>query len=188
MVHVRCGTTGTYQFLDGSETTETQLENNTNHKATTGGVLNWITSLNRNEVATKTDYTETVNSVAKTYTTISTTEGLQSEITANTTAITATQNELNTLGIASLVKGLFTFTSKIIRTSVLASEIAKCMKLQGQNNLTGNLTSSSDTYTFYGAKSSHISYLSNVSSYIQGQINNITGNYLLSSTASYIPN
>ena len=32
-------------FLDGGETTQQQLENNTNHVATTGGVLNWITSL-----------------------------------------------------------------------------------------------------------------------------------------------
>ena len=58
------------------------------------------------------------------------------------------------------------------------------MKLQGQNNLTGNITSSSDTYTFYGAKPSEIGYLSGVNSNIQGQLNNITSNYLLSSTAT----
>ena len=40
-------------FLDSGETTETQLENNTNHIATTGVVLNWITSLNRCEVSSK---------------------------------------------------------------------------------------------------------------------------------------
>ena len=40
-------------FLDGGETTETQLEAGTNSIATTGGVLNWITSLNRNEVLQK---------------------------------------------------------------------------------------------------------------------------------------
>ena len=54
-------------FLDGGETTQIQLENNTNHIATTGGVLNWITSLNRFEVSAKTDYIETVNSVSKSY-------------------------------------------------------------------------------------------------------------------------
>ena len=41
-------------FLDSGETTETQLENNTNHIATTGVVLNWIT-LNRCEVSSKSD-------------------------------------------------------------------------------------------------------------------------------------
>ena len=54
-------------FLDGSQTTEQELEAGTNSIATTGGIMNWITSLNREEVATKTDYLETVNSVAKTY-------------------------------------------------------------------------------------------------------------------------
>ena len=46
------------------------------------------------------------------------------------------------------------------------------MKLQGQNNLTGNITSNSDTYTFYGSKPSEISYLSGVTSNIQTQLNN----------------
>ena len=58
------------------------------------------------------------------------------------------------------------------------------MKLQGQNNLTGNITSSSDSYTFYGAKPREIGYLSNSNSNIQSQLNNITSNYLLSSTAT----
>ena len=34
-------------FLDGGQTTEEQLEAGTNTIATTGGVLNWITSMNR---------------------------------------------------------------------------------------------------------------------------------------------
>ena len=54
-------------FLDGGQTTETQLKAGTNHIATTGGVLNWITSLNRSEFSAKTDNIETVNSVAKSY-------------------------------------------------------------------------------------------------------------------------
>ena len=40
-------------FLDGGETEETKLEAGTNHIATTNGVLNWITSLNRSEVSAK---------------------------------------------------------------------------------------------------------------------------------------
>ena len=45
------------------------------------------------------------------------------------------------------------------------------MKLQGQNNLTGNITSNSDTYTFYGSKPSEISSLSGVTSSIKTQLN-----------------
>ena len=101
-------------FLDGREVTETALEAGTNTIAITGGVLNWITLLNQAEVSSKADYIETVNSVAKTYTTLTTTEGFQSEITANTTAITGIQNELIILGIASVVNGLFTFPSENI--------------------------------------------------------------------------
>ena len=103
--------------------------------------MNWITSLNRNEVSAKTDYIETVNSVAKsylikvnaesTYSTLAVINGLQTEITSNTVAITGIQNELIMLGIASVVNGLFTFTSQIISSSVLSAEIAKCMKIQG---------------------------------------------------------
>ena len=54
-------------FLDGAQTTEQELEAGTNSIATTGGIINWITSLNREQVETKTDYLETVNSIAKTY-------------------------------------------------------------------------------------------------------------------------
>ena len=54
-------------FLVGGATTEQELEGGTNSIAITGGIMNWITSLNREEVASKTDYIETVNSVAKTY-------------------------------------------------------------------------------------------------------------------------
>ena len=54
-------------LLDGDETTETQLEAGTNTIATTGGVLNWIVSLNRSEISAKTDYIKTFNSVAKSY-------------------------------------------------------------------------------------------------------------------------
>ena len=97
---------------------------------------------------------------------------LQNEITCNTVAITGIQNELITLGIASIVNGLFTFTSQIISTSTLAVEIAKCFKLQGQNNLTGNITTTIDTYSFFGAKPSEIAYLSGVNSNIQSQLNN----------------
>ena len=88
-----------------------------------------------------------------------------------------------TLSIASVVNGIFTFTSQIISRATLGAEIAKCMKLQEQNNLTSNITSSSDSYSFYGAKPSELGYLSVVTSNIQGQLNNITSNYLLSSTA-----
>ena len=104
------------------------------------------------------------------------TEGLQSEITANTASITLIQNELLTLGIASIINGIFTFTSQIISTSALSAEIAKCFKLQGQNNLTGDITGSSDSYRFYGAKLSEIGYVSNCNSNIQSQLNNITSN------------
>ena len=100
------------------------------------------------------------------------TKGLQSEITANSASITLIQNELITLGVSSIVNGIFTFTSQIISTSALSAEIAKCFKLQGQNNLTGNITSNIDTYTFYGAKPSEITYLSGVTSNIQTQLNN----------------
>ena len=73
-----------------------------------------------------------------TYATLTITNGLQTEITSNTVAITGIQEELITLGIASVVNGIFTFTSQIISTSALSAEISKCFKLQGQNNLTGN--------------------------------------------------
>ena len=88
------------------------------------------------------------------------------------------------MGIASVVNRIFTFTSQIISTSALSAEISKCFKLQEQNNLTGNITSSSDTYTFYGSKPSEIGYLSGINLNIQGQLNNITNNYLLSSSAT----
>ena len=94
-----------------------------------------------------------------TYATLTVTEGLHSEITANTVAISEIQEELTTLGIALNVNGIFTFTSQIISTSTLSAEISKCFMLQGQNNLTGNITSSSYSYTFYGAKPSEIADL-----------------------------
>ena len=122
-----------------------------------------ITSLNRSEVSSKTDYLETVNSVSKTYlsqknasstSTLTITNGLQSEIAGNTAAITTLQEELISLGIAGIINGVFSFTSQIISTSVLAAEIENCMKLKGQNDFTGNTTSGNDTYTFYGANPS----------------------------------
>ena len=58
-----------------------------------------------------------------------------------------------------VVNGIFTFTSQIISTSALSAEIAKCFKLQGQNNFSGNVNSSNDSYTFYGAKPSERGYL-----------------------------
>ena len=109
-------------FQDSGKTKETQLEAGTNSITTTGRVINWITSLNW----------------AKT-------ESLQSEITVNTTTITRIQEELTTLGVASIVNGMFEFMSQIISTSALAAEIAKCMKIKGKNNLTGNISSSSNT-------------------------------------------
>ena len=50
-------------FLDIGQTTEQELEAGTNSIATTGGVLNWITSLNRADVGGKTDFLETVNNL-----------------------------------------------------------------------------------------------------------------------------
>ena len=43
-------------FLDGGQTTEQELESGTNTIATTGGIMNWITSMNREEVGSKMDY------------------------------------------------------------------------------------------------------------------------------------
>ena len=69
------------------------------------------------------------------------------------------------------------------------------MKLQGQNNLTGNITSISDSFTFYGAKPSEIACLSNISSNLQTQLNNklssdslnnYTPYYYVNSISSYI--
>ena len=164
-------------FIDGGGEEEKKIKSGYNKMATTGGIKNWITALNRNEVAANTDFLETVNYFAKsnliktnattTYATLTITNGLQTEITANTTAITTLQEELITLGIASIVNGLFTFNSQIIR-----GEIAKCIKLQGETNLTGDVTTNIDSYRFYGAKPSEIACLSNVSSNIQTQLNN----------------
>ena len=64
-------------------------------------------------------------------------------------------------------------------------------KLSGSQTLTADITcDSGDKYLFFGAKPSEIGYLSGATSGIQGQINNITNNYLLSSTAwnTYQPN
>ena len=57
-----------------------------------------------------------------------TTDGLQSEIGANTTAITTLQNELVTLGIAQLVNGVFSFVDNIVSSSILSAQIATCFK------------------------------------------------------------
>ena len=68
--------------------------------------------MNREEVATKTDYLETVNSVAKkyltqtnaenSYATLVITDGLQTEITTVQGEVTTLQNELVALGIGQI--------------------------------------------------------------------------------------
>jgi hypothetical protein len=70
------------------EVEEEKLESCYNKIATTNGVKNWITSLNRNEVAANTDYLETVNSVAKSYLT---------QTNAASTYSTKTETELTVL-------------------------------------------------------------------------------------------
>ena len=69
--------------------------------------------------------------VASKYATTVITDGLQSEIGANTTAITTLQNELVTLGIAQLVNGVFSFVDNIVSSSILSAQIATCFKLGG---------------------------------------------------------
>ena len=80
--------------------------------------------------------------------------------------------------------GLFCFIDKIVSNAALSAQIAKCMKLQGEQTLTGDITSHKDTYKFMNAKPSEIACLSAVKSGIQAQLNNTTSNYLTSSTAS----
>ena len=88
---------------------------------------------------------------------------------ANTAAITILQLKLVTLGIIQVANGLITFIDTIHSDAVLSSQITKCMKLTGQQTLTGNITAANDDYTFIGAKSSQIGYLSDVKSNSQAQ-------------------
>ena len=91
-------------FFSWRATAEQELEAGTNSIATTGGIMNWTTSWNREEDSSKTDYIETVNSVV--------TEDLQTEITVNTASIATMQEELVILGgIAQVVNGLCTISS-----------------------------------------------------------------------------
>jgi len=153
-------------FLDDGQETEQEIENGSNTIATTNGIIKWITTLNREELLSKTDYLETVNSVAKTYltqtnaenscATLIVTGGLQTVITSVQGEVTTLQNELVALGIGQLVNSLFSFIDNIVSDAALSAQIAKCFKLTGTQTLTGNISASSDTYTFMGAKPSEI--------------------------------
>ena len=110
---------------------------------------------------------------------------VQAETSANTTAISSLQSQLITLGIGAIVSGVFNFVDNIVSAAVLSAQIATCFKLGGTQTFTSNITSANDNYTFLGAVPSKYSYISNVSSDIQSQLNskqNI-GNY---STIDYV--
>ena len=75
------------------------------------------------------------------------------------------------MGIAQVVNGLFSFIDNIVSDAALSAQIAKWFILTGIQTLTGNISASSDTYTFMGAKPSEIAYLSGITSSIQTQLN-----------------
>ena len=146
---------------------------NAHNRADVEAGADYLTSLNEisglidstvvTEVLAGSDYLTSDAYVAKTYATTATVTGIQTEVSANTTAIATLQDELVTLGIAQIVNGLFSFIDTIVSDAVLSAQIATCFKLSGAQTLTSNITSgSADTYLFYGAKPSQISYLSNV--------------------------
>ena len=80
---------------------------------------------------------------------------------------------------------MFSFVDTIVSSSILSAQIATCFKLGGTQNFSSNIISANDNYTFFGAVPSKYSYISNVSSDIQNQINNKQniGNY---STIDYV--
>ena len=123
----------------------------TDYIATNNEVLSWVDKTYTSQVSAGTDYITTDAAVASKYATTVITDGLQSEIGANTTAITTLQNELVTLGIAQLVNGVFSFVDNVVSSSILSAQIATCFKLGGIQTFTSNITSANDNYTFFGS-------------------------------------
>ena len=80
---------------------------------------------------------------------------------------------------------MFSFVDTIVSSSILSAQIATCFKLGGTQTFTSNMISANDNYMFFGAVPSKYSYISNVTSDIQNQINNKQniGNY---STIDYV--
>ena len=67
-------------------------------------------------------------------------------------AIGIIHDQLISLGIVSVGNGLFFFIEIIIISSTLLAQIAICMKLIEEQQITGNITASSDDYSIMGVK------------------------------------
>ena len=86
--------------------------------------------------------------------------------------IAALSETLVDLGLVTGGVGAFSLFSSVVLGGGVSVELSRCMRLSGQQSLTGNITCSSDRYTFSGATPTQLSYLGSVTSNIQAQLNN----------------
>ena len=76
------------------------------------------------------------------------------------------------LGLVTGGMGAFSLFSSVALGGGVSVELSRCMRLSGQQCLTGNIKFSFDRYTFAGATPTQLSYLGSVTSDIQTQLNN----------------
>ena len=86
--------------------------------------------------------------------------------------IAALSDTLVKLGLVTGGIGVFSLFSSVALGGGVSVEISRCMRLSGQQYLTGNITFTSDRYTFAGATPTQLSYFGSVTSDIQAQLNN----------------
>ena len=85
--------------------------------------------------------------------------------------IAALGDTLVNLGLVTGGVGTYSLFSSVVLGGGVSVEFSKCMKLSGEQTLTGSITFTNNNHTFAGATPTEISHLSTVSSNIQTQLN-----------------
>ena len=161
----------------------TKTESDTNYYTKTSSDNRYyIKTDSDNRYYTKTDsdnnyYSKTQsdsNYYSKTYC-----DSTYATIVSTDASIATLEGEIATLGETLVDLGLvtggigtFSLFSSVVMGGGVSVERSRCMRLSGQQSLMGNISFTSDRYTFAGATPTQLSYLGSVTSDIQTQLNN----------------
>ena len=138
----------------------TNINQGTDFLTSRNQISDWIETAYATAVTTThTDHLVTTGFCDIKYATTNALTAVQTETSANTTAISSLQSQLISLGIGAIVSGVFNFVDNIVSAAVLSAEIAECFKLGGIQTFTSNITSANDTYTFFGSVPSKYAYI-----------------------------
>ena len=97
---------------------QTNINQGTDYLTSRNQITDWIETGYSTGVVSNTDHIVTTGFCDVKYATTTALSAVQTETTANTTAISSLQSQLITLGIGAVVSGAFNFVDNIVSASV----------------------------------------------------------------------